>query len=460
MHHVSYDVEDMPLDKLLPSIARESHSVCMLTVSFAELSDVGCRKFLEEIEPHAHWRRLQPGDRSDRIPHVGGVLIEPGIREIDFSSNQFTSFERSGLTAAVENNATLSILELQGNELGSGAPAEARLDEIRRFAQAVGTSTLRALNITANRLGDAGLAAFFDALPRTGTTLKTLYLSVNTFDDASECLAAAKSIARFLSDPLASRGLERVHLNGNQFGWQGVRIIVDAVVGSRTACTYGCNAKPPADFVDASPPNRSLLFLDLFSNGIDSLVPSSDTETTYAFAWEAASRLTPANWSMLLSNQLEANERNRAACRKAAARLLPIARVVGCRSRDAGDPVDANAFPILRLPLELRGMILAYVAPELRHTQWTDVVRYACAPSTMGYGLRQVDYPIDTAPPAEMVLPVPPWSWAECFATRSRPRNWYGEWIDLQRALPDTSPTDHTSPDLLAFWECTGTDHA
>ena len=63
MHHVSYDVEDMPLDKLLPSIARESHSVCMLTVSFAELSDVGCRKFLEEIEPHAHWRRLQPGDR-------------------------------------------------------------------------------------------------------------------------------------------------------------------------------------------------------------------------------------------------------------------------------------------------------------------------------------------------------------------------------------------------------------
>lgn len=446
--------------EFLPRLTKESHSVCTLTVSFAELHDQGCSRFLNEIQDHTHWRRLQPGDRSERIPAAGGVLVEPGIREMDLSSNQLTSFEKSGLTAAVENNGTLTVLELQGNELCSAMPSAACLDEIRKFARAVGSSNLRTLNLTANCLGDAGLAAFFDALPRNGSSLKTLCLSVNTFEDASQCTAAAESIARFLSDPLACRGLERLHLNGNHFGWFGVRTVAHAVIGSRMACTLGQDSNLPRDIVDSLPPNRSLLHLDLFSNGIDSLAAPSSPDEIRMFPWEHESLLTPSNWSMLLNNQLEFNERDRTACRNAAVRLLTIARIVGCRSHDAGEQEPDVCFPILRLPLELRGLILEHLAPELNHVQWTEVVRYACDPSTLAYGLRQVDYPVDSQQTTEMVLPVPPWSWAECFSTHSRPRNWYGEWIDIQRGQSAMSSADDTSPDLLAFWECTGTDHA
>lgn len=376
---------------------------------------------------------------------------------MDLSSNQLTSFKNSGLTAVLQHNGTLTTLELQGNELSSGAPAEACLDDIGAFAQAVGTSDLRTLNITANCLGDAGLAAFFDALPRTGTTLRTLYLSVNTFQDAAKVNAAALSIARFLSDPGACRGLERLHLNGNHFGWQGVRTIVHAVIGSRCACTLGGASDVPHDIVDALPPNRSLLHLDLFSTGIDSLASPAPPDETHAFAWEHKSLLSLNNWPFLLQDQLQSNKRERIACQMAAVQVLAIARITGCRASDAGGVQPP--FPFLHLPLELRGLILEYVGPALRHSQWTNVVRYACEPSTIGYGLRQVDFPTDGAP-CEMVLPVPPWSWSECFAERSHPRNWYGETIDIERDESHDLYARGLSPDLLAFWECTGTDHA
>lgn len=463
MHHVSYHGEEVPVSEMLERLTHESHSVTTLTVSFAELLDGGCARFLQGLEKQKQWRRLRPGERSERIPGAGGVLVDPGIRALDLSSNQLTSFDKSGLTAAVEHNGTLSSLELQGNELCSNAPPAQCLDEIRRFARAVGTSSLRALNITANCLGDAGLAAFFDALPRTGTSLKTLCLSVNMFVDgespeAQHGTAAARSIACFLSDPVACRGLERLHLNGNQFGWAGVRTIAHAIIGSRVACTLGQESTLPLSTLDALAPNRSVMHLDLFSTGIDSLsAPLSDEEP--AFDWEASSLLTPSNWPVLLTHQLEANEEDRIATRKSAAKVLAAARIAGCKARDAGGEARGT-FPLLRLPLELRGVVLDHLdeARALSRTQLLHVLAYACEPSTIGYGLRQVDYPVDQPHADEATLPILPWSWEECFATRSQPRNWYGEWIDLQREQP--SAANETTPDLLAFWECTGTDHA
>ncbi|WFC99238.1 hypothetical protein MYAM1_001982 [Malassezia yamatoensis] len=398
------------------------------------------------------------GEDIERVLYPGNVPIDPCIRELDLSSNHLASFEKSGLTNIVYENSTLNVLELQGNELGRRTLDREPLEEIRKFSQAVGTSNLRTLNITANRLGNEGIAAFFESLFHNGSTLKTLYLSVNTFEDETSCIHAAKSIAAFLSNPSACRSLERLHLNGNQFGWHGVRTIVNAVLGSSRACSIEQGQGTTSELFNQSAPNRSLLILDLFSNGIDSMDTLSSDHNMHAFDWEQSSELTPSNWSENLELQLENNLRDRTACRNAAMRLLCAARIVGCRSRDLPNGNMSNILPILRLPLELRGLILEKIAPELSHVQFTDVLRYASEPSTLGYGLWQVDYPVDVKNDVQMNLPLPHWSWRECFETKSKPRNWYAESMDLHRQSNDLSK--RYEPDQLAFWECTGTDHA
>ena len=319
---------------------------------------------------------------------------------------------------------------------------------------------LRSLNLTANQLGDEGLAAFFDALPRTGTSLHTLCLSVNTFDQSGAQPKSAAAIARFLRDPNACRGLERLHLNGNYFGWEGVCTIAHAVMGSRRACTLGGTIEATTPPADATPPNTSLLYLDLFSTGIDSLeaaAPPIDTQP-----WEAGSPVTPDNWYALLTQQLECNGDRRARCRRAALQLLPIARIVGCRAHHAE---HGGGFPLLCLPLELRGLVLWHLDEDnaLTHEQFTRVLQWACEPSTLGYGLCAEPLGPPAPPLAEATLPVEPWSWEACFALRSHERNWYSEYVEAAQHIPlghPTVPLPHPTPDMLAFWECTGTDHA
>ncbi|PKI84258.1 hypothetical protein MVES_001665 [Malassezia vespertilionis] len=394
MHHVSYHGEDVPVHIILERLSQGLDGVCTLTVSFTDLYDTGCRRFLEGLDEFAGWRWLDQRwigpdekeasliDMRERMP------LLRGIRFLDLSSNQITTFDKSGLRAAVAYNGTLLVLELQGNELCSGTSSPACFEEIRQFGAAVGCSVLRTLNLTANQLGGAGLAAFFDGLPRTGTTLKTLYISVNVFDAPDTAsntgLDAARSIARFLRDPNACRGLERLHLNGNHFGWAGVRTIVHAVVGSHMACTLGEELSSCAS-THIQPPNHSLLYLDLFSTGIDTLhsVSTVDEED-----WEQHSMLTPSKWTDVLAHQLLENELARDACRQSALSVLAGARIVGCRATDTG----GTGFPMLRLPMELRAVVLSHLdhTHTLNRAQYTNVLRYASAPSTIGYGLRQV----------------------------------------------------------------------
>lgn len=326
------------------------------------------------------------------------------------------------------------------------------MDECRRFAYAVSTSTLRVLNMTANHLGDEGMAAFFDALPRTGTSLKSLYISVNTFESASGSLQAARSIARFLSDSGACRGLERLHLNGNHFGWAGVRMIAHAIMGSRAACTLGGTADATThdeSVLDAAPPNRSLIHIDLFSTGIDSWAPA-EPQTIYA-SWESSSLVTRDRWWSLVERQLEENERRRSAALRAATQVLVAARLLGCKVHEA-NPQCTYSF--LRLPLELRLRLISYVDSDgvLTHEQLVHVLQWASEPGTIGYGTRIDPAP---APATQLVWPIPPWSWDNCFQHRSVRRNWHSDSFD-EDDLDGRGPRD---PALLAFWECTGVAH-
>lgn len=450
MRQVVYDDEEgvSPVVQVQRFLEQDKdHDIGALTVSYADMNDAQCAALSEMLR--AHWHTIT------QDPQHWFRRTQSGIRRLDISSNRVTSLERAALIDLVRHNAVLTQLELQANELVvrehllTQRSRAHRVEECRRFAHAVSTSTLRVLNMTANHLGNDGMAAFFDALPRTGTSLTSLYMSVNTFESGTGSLQAARSIARFLSDPGACRGLERLHLNGNHFGWAGVRMIAHAVMGSRAACTLGGTVEATtqdAHILDASPPNRSLIHIDLFSTSIDSWASTEPQASCQR--WERYSQVTRDHWWSLVEQQLNDNERRRDMARKAATQVLAAARVLGCKVREAN---PACPYSFLRLPLELRLRLITYMDDHhiLTHEQLVHVLQWASEPGTLGYGRQPVP---TTAPVTQLVWPIPPWSWDECFQHRSVQRNWHSDSFD-EGELHGKGPWD---PALLAFWECTG----
>jgi hypothetical protein len=112
MRHVAYDAEDETLSDFLARLSSDMSHVGLLTVPFAELHDAGCRRVLETVERGIGWTRR---DASLRAWACASDVH--GLRALDLSSNQLTSFVHSGLCAAMDRNGTLTTLELQGNEL-------------------------------------------------------------------------------------------------------------------------------------------------------------------------------------------------------------------------------------------------------------------------------------------------------------------------------------------------------
>lgn len=443
MRCVSYSRDDNTFPEFMEELGAYGPSVHMVTAQFGELGDKRCRRLLEYV--YEQWQSLaqQPSTYGRKMP---------GVRYLELSSNHIRSFRESALTHVLQGNRLLTLLEIQANELG-----ESGTDDICAFAHALESCSLRRLNMTANQLGDAGMAAFFDHMPHRGTSLRELRLSVNTFESDAAPHHAAHSIARFLSSPTRCRGVETIHLNGNNFGWEGVRAIVHAIIGSRRACTAAplegrAEEAVPADMMDACPPNRSLIHIDLFSSGIDTWTAHDAPRA----AWEAYSMVTRENWHELLVQQLKANEIGRDLCQKAAAKVLAAARIIGCKSHFAESSSDAPAhFPFLRLPVELRRLILHHVdtTQSLSHNQLVNVLRWAVEPSTLKYvSLDGTLPPTDssTATP-DNVWDLPPWSWTECYTSRSPPRNWFSDSYEQDERGCD--------PAYSAFLECTGTVH-
>lgn len=441
MKYVAYSREDETFSEFIDQLKRQGTDLSLVSTQFSDLDDTRCRLLLDCLLEH--WNQVV------RQSSMYGRSM-PGVRYLDLSSNHLHSFEASGLVQILYNNRLLSVLEIQANELGS-----AGTEDIHSFACAIKHCSLRRLNLTANRLGDAGLATFFDHLPDTGTSLLALHLSVNTFSTDTGSWKAAHSIARFLSSPKKCRGLKSIHLNGNHFGWEGVRAIAHAIIGSRRACKAKANSLTdvPPNILDACPPNTSLTNIDLFSTGIDSLNTASKHVPPYA-EWEAYSMVTRENWYQLIMEQLEMNQYQQAVCQRAAARVLGAARIIGCKSRWM-EPSDGakGSFPFQRLPVELRRHILFHVDSGqcLSHDQLINVLRWASEPTTLGYVREAGTWPpTQSLAVADNVWNLPPWSWTECYERRSPPRNWYSDGLEYDEL-------DGFDPAKMAFLECTGT---
>ena len=157
MKYVAYSREDETFPEFIDQLKKQGPDVNLVSAQFSDLDDTRCRLVLDCL--------LSLWSQVAREPSMYGRSM-PGVRYLDFSSNRIQSFQASGLVQILNNNRLLSALEIQANELG-----KAGTEDIRAFACAMKHCSLRRLNITAIRLGDAGLATFIDHLPDTGTSL-------------------------------------------------------------------------------------------------------------------------------------------------------------------------------------------------------------------------------------------------------------------------------------------------
>lgn len=160
----------------------------------------------------------------------------------------------------------------------------------------------------------------------------------------------------------------------------------------------------------------------------------------------------PKNWREVLKRHSWRKRLAGRQCLVAAEAVLAAARTLGCRARRRMDASMTEAsgvsrasagFPrFLDLPPELRLHVLRQLDDTaiLSARQFSNVISFACEPSTIGYGetwynwSNILDEGVDAIHDAEFsssaTLPARPWSWAECFALRAPPRDWEADELD------------------------------
>lgn len=157
-----------------------------------------------------------------------------GVRVLDLSNNGLTSDCLPVISKLLTGNVTLSCLDLKSNDIGG------ENGTLSDLAKAVGKSGLKDLSLSSNPISLQSLAAFFDAIPATGTGIERLELSglISVDDDETsdeQNVFIAQSIADFLTDPQRCRSLLELQLNGNAFNERSVRLISSAVIGDGDA---------------------------------------------------------------------------------------------------------------------------------------------------------------------------------------------------------------------------------
>ncbi len=209
-----------------------------------------------------------------------------------------------------------------------------------------------------------------------------------------------------------------------------------------------------------------------------------DLANDFEEAAELSAGVTSANWQNLTFERLRANAWDARDSYRGARTVLAAARIVGCKAKrqsakDSQAPVSpagvATSFPrFLDLPPELRLLILREVdeGSALSTRQFNNVISYACDPSTIGYSTgafdwadygRLLDKPESSEDEgASSTLPAQKWSWIECFALRSPPRDWVADerlWEeDDEEAYGELVPIDKMR--TAAFHDSTMTNRA
>lgn len=418
---------------------------------------------------------------------------------------------------------------------------------LRPLVSGINQSLLRRIDLSSIKLTPGVFIDFVDHLD--APCLRRLRLSSLLRDprpSPEDSVRASVSIAHLLQSAIsaptwpieASQGppvrrnggrapnLEFLCLSGTRLTPRGGRIIVASIIGSRTR-----------------PSNRSLFYLSLnattYYGEVDEdedqppskrakhstvSCSSNSHDTRQQHTHEAQdemelavddprvySHVTSSNWEKLLNDHLWQNQLDKYSVNMASLRLLPIARVLGCRSRMAPPPCTSPAATRIvnfaALPTELKLEILRSLDDEraLSEAQFQRVVQWACDSSTIGYGGPNWRPPVrlrasstsneGSQPPApstsqdDSLVPTHPWPWAFMISSgASLPRDWDAEAWDesmqghnFSRLYPHSNGVDDIAKEddisyeawpksvrerwhgpadgaMLAFWDATRTD--
>lgn len=219
-----------------------------------------------------------------------------------------------------------------------------------QFAHALHSSNLRTLFL--GGLCAGGACAFLENLPPS--RIRDLSISVPDMSGAEEAHMVS-CIARLLADPHRSGTLERLCV---PLSHEAHALLARVVLGQR--------------------PNVSLVALEPCDAG----------------CYETVRRR-----NCLIHK----------CTRREAVHLLCAARIIGCRARICS--AASALFPFFRLPAELRVHVLGMLAPHLSRTQILAVLSWASCAATIGHCCMRR---IDTRPPVDATLAVPPWNWGNC----------------------------------------------
>lgn len=159
-----------------------------------EVTTVGVRLSTQTLSYNHLWREISPHqislslrDRNvgvERVCYLGGVL---------------------------QGNTTLKELDLSANKLGP--------ESVNALVHILNTTQITSINLADNTIGDEGVLVLAEAL-RGNTTLKHLDLSANNLGPAG-----AGAIAQMLN----TTKLENIALEGNEIGSEGLHYLAEAL---------------------------------------------------------------------------------------------------------------------------------------------------------------------------------------------------------------------------------------
>nr|AAP92144.1 leucine-rich repeat protein N5C [synthetic construct] len=211
--------------KDLASVLRSNPSLRELSLSTNKLGDAGVRLLLQGL--------LDPGTRLEKLYLEDNDLTEaglkdlasvlrsnPSLRELNLSDNKLgDAGVRLLLQGLLDPGTRLEELQLRNTDL-----TEAGVEDLASVLRS--NPSLRELSLSNNKLGDAGVRLLLQGLLDPGTRLEKLYLR-NT--DLTE--AGMKDLASVLrSNP----SLRELSLSTNKLGDAGVRLLLQGLLDPGT----------------------------------------------------------------------------------------------------------------------------------------------------------------------------------------------------------------------------------
>lgn len=384
---------------------------------------------------------------------------------------------------------------------------------MQQFATALNVSNLRTLEINNNPIGTRSIVQFLDDINAPSLThlkLSMTMLERNLREDQlrnplwtssaenenweeesahdiwrREMMKVGDSVSNLISSKRGKGGyaprLERLSLNGNDLGWRTVKKIVKSILNdNRNLIEVELFATMTAGDSDDEEDEKSTGLRRVISVGtmyyrnqqasrINHGQGNATPPRKNSVKMETSSEktiLTKENWRGELGRHLWRNRLKRKDVKDASRYILPIARVLTCKCREAS---NKPLFPFTKLPPEIRAKVVSFLDDKmiLSSQQMKRILSFASNPATLGYGsiskdlglsdlalqqIRKEAQGIDEDDKYDYgLIPHHRWSWKEMVCDFPMPRDWPATISDenMRRSKAGEGEDDHSETEGL-----------